>query len=235
MSYYAVLLIVCTISMYSCNDKTNEPDPSLIYGSWTRTYTGTETYHAQLNLKESGIFEWILIDTISTHTNSYAKIEVNGDQLRIYDDPDFTEEGTYQWSVSGGILSFTVVNDSYAARVSALTGNWNEKTPATPEIIIGGWQKTVVEQGTSYRVKLTMNTDGVLKWEMIDPIPGHSNSNVSFVATDNTIIIYNDPDCDGNGYFSYAVNGTDLTCTYLKDKCPPRSQSFSGTWSKIGK
>jgi hypothetical protein len=233
-SLYAALLIICASSLVACKDNKDETDPIVnLYGSWTRTYTGTETYHAQINLKETGTFEWIMLDTLSTHTNSYSKIEISGNQLRFYDDPDLPEDGLYHWAVSGGILTLTLISDNYAARVSAMAGTWYTRNPAIPQNITGSWQKTVIEQETSYRVKLILSADAVLKWEMIDPIPGHTNSSVSFAATENTIIIYNDPDCDGNGYFAYSLNGTDLTCTYLKDKCPPRSQSFSGIWSKI--
>ncbi|MCX6279443.1 MAG: hypothetical protein NT004_15300 [Bacteroidetes bacterium] len=234
ISFYAALLMVCAISLVSCNKKTNDPDPTPNpFGSWTRTYTGTETYRAQINLNAAGTFEWIILDTLSTHTNSYSKIQVNGDQIRFYEDPDLPVEGIYTWTLSGGTLTLAMVSDSYPARASALVGIWNQKNPADLAKIIGSWQKTVVEQGNSYRVKLILSADRALKWEMIDPIPGHTNSTVSFAATENTIVIHNDPDCDGNGYFAYSLNGTDLTCTYLKDKCPPRSQSFSGTWSKM--
>lgn len=234
ISFYGVLLWACLFTLSACKEKKDDPDPTVgPFGNWTRTYTGAETYPAQLNLKESGSFEWIMLDTLSTHTNSYAKIQVNGDQVRIYDDPDFAGDGIYKWSVSGDILTLTMVSDDYTARISALTGNWNLKNRESLGKIIGAWQKTVMEQGNSYRVRLTMTSDQMLKWEMIDPIPGHTNSTVSFTATDNTIVIFNDPDCNGNGYFTYVVNNNELTCTYLKDKCPPRSQSFSGTWSKM--
>ena len=232
--FYAAWLMVCAISLASCNKKSNEPDPSPNpFGSYTRTYTGTETYRAQINLNAAGTFEWIMLDTLSTHTNSYSKIQVNGNQLRFYDDPDLPADGLYNWAVSNGVLTLSLISDSYAARASAMVGTWNIRNQADFVNIIGSWQKTVVEQGTSYRVKLTMTADAVLKWEMIDPIPGHTNSTVSYAATDNTIVIHNDPECDGNGYFTYSLNGSSLTCTYLKDKCPPRSQSFSGTWNKI--
>jgi hypothetical protein len=235
-SFYAALLMACAISLVSCNKKSNDPDPTPSpIGSWIRTYAGTETYRAQINLNAAGTFEWIMLDTLSTHTNSYSKLQVIGNQLRFYEDPDLPAEGLYNWAISGNVLTMTLISDPYAARASAMAGTWNIKNPADLEKIIGSWQKTIEEQGTSYRVKLVLSTDRVLKWEMIDPIPGHTNSTVSFAATENTIVIHNDPDCDGNGYFSYIVNGPDLTCTYLKDKCPPRSQSFSGSWSKTGK
>ena len=233
-SFYAALLMACAISLASCNKKCDVPDPAPNpFGSWTRTYTGTETYRAQINLNAAGTFEWVMLDTLSTHTNSYSKIQVTGNQLRFYDDPELPVDGLYNWALSGNVFTLTLISDPYAARVSAMAGNWNLKNPADLEKIIGSWQKTVVEQGNSYRVKLILSADRVLKWEMIDPIPGHTNSTVSFAATGNTIVIHNDPDCDGNGYFTFSLNGNSLTCTYLKDKCPPRSQSFSGTWSKI--
>lgn len=233
-SIYISLIIILCIGLVSCKKKDHDADvPNPPLGCWTRTYSGTESYHAQLNLQETGIFEWIMLDTLSTHTNSFAKIQVNGDQLRIYDDPDFTGDGIYKWSFSDDILTLTVVSDNYSARVSALSGDWNIKNPVIPQNLCGSWQKSVVEQGISYRVNLVLTPEGVLKWIMVDPIPGHTNSTVPFAATDNIITIYNDPDCNGNGYFNYVLQNNTLTCTYLKDQCPPRSQSFSGIWSKI--
>lgn len=219
--------------MTSCNNKNDEPDPENLYGSWIRTYNGTESYSAQLNLLKSGDFEWIVLDTLSSHSNSMVKFEITGNKVRIYNDPEIIEEGLYEWSVSGDKLTFTEVDDGFAPRVAAVAGTWNLKNPADFAPVIGSWQKTVVELDVPYRVKLSMDNEGLLTWEMIDPIPGHTNSSVSYVATAGTIVIYNDPDCDGNGYFTWTVTGDELTCTYLKDKCPARTQSFSGTWSKL--
>jgi hypothetical protein len=114
-----------------------------------------------------------------------------------------------------------------------MAGTWNIKDKAGFARIIGSWQKTMVENGITYRVKLSLKPDGALTWEMIDPMPGHSNSSVSFTATENTIIIYKDPDCDGNGYYGYTANDTSINITMTKDKCPPRAPSFSGNWKKI--
>lgn len=233
-SFYAAFLLVCTISLSSCNKKSSEPDPTLNpVGSWTRTYTGTETYRAQINLKATGDFEWIMLDTLSTHTNSYSKFQVNGNQVRFYADPDLPAEGIYSCTLSRGTLTLALVSDSYTARTSALVGAWYPQNPADFAKIIGSWQKIMVDQGISYRVKLTLTTSGTLNWEMIDQIPGHTNSSVSFAAIDNTIIIHHDPDCDGNGYYSYKVSDAGLIIAMVKDKCPARSPSFSGTWSKI--
>ena len=67
ISFNAALLMVCAISLVSCNKKTNDPDLSPNpFGSWTRTYTGAETYRAQINLNAAGTFEWIMLDTLST-------------------------------------------------------------------------------------------------------------------------------------------------------------------------
>jgi len=227
------IILAGMIMISSCDDKKNTPDPENLYGSWTRTYTGTDAFSAQLNLLKSGDFEWIVLDTLSSHTNSLVKFEITGNKMRVYNDPDIQEEGLYEWSVTGDILTFTELDDNFAPRVAAIAGTWNLTNPAGYAPVLGSWQKTVVEEGTSYRVKLTMDNERLLKWEMIDPIPGHSNSSVSYAATAGSIVIYNDPDCDGNGYFTWKVTGTELTCTYLKDKCPARTQSFSGTWTKL--
>ena len=52
-----------------------------------------------------------MLDTLSTHTNSYCKIQVSGSQLRFYDDPDFPAEGLCTWDpdcTGNGYYSYTV-------------------------------------------------------------------------------------------------------------------------------
>ena len=233
LSFHAAMFIIGTICLSCCTDRIKESGAAgPPFGRWTRTYTGTETYHAQFNLKEDGNAEWILLDTLSTHTNSNFKFQVSGTLVRFYDDPDFSGDGQYQWATSDGILSLKMSSDSYAARISALAGNWNQVNISDYKAITGVWQRTIAVSGMSYRIKLTMTSAGVLSWEMVDPIPGHTNSVVSFALNQNTIVIYNDSDCSGNGYYAYVINNNILTISLIKDKCPPRSPSFSGSWSR---
>ena len=70
----AFLILILAISLAACTKKDNDSDTPAIYGNWARSYSGSEVYHAQLNLTKSGVFEWIMLDTLSTHTNSVAQI-----------------------------------------------------------------------------------------------------------------------------------------------------------------
>ena len=227
-----LLTLISILFITNCKKDKSTDTPQSPLGSWVRTYSTTETYSAQLNLTESGKFEWIILDTLSTHSNSFAKIAITGNQLRIYNDPDFAGDGIYTWEITGGELLLTLVSDNYPARVNAMAGSWTAKNAADFSEIIGSWDKTMTVQGNPYQVRLSMNALGDLAWEMIDSIPGHTNSLVTYVATDNTIVIYKDKDCNGNGFYNYTVNGSSLHISMLKDDCPVRSPSFSGTWTK---
>ena len=215
----------------ACSHKSDDPLPSSSpFGYWIRTFTGSETYHAQLNISVDGTMAWIMLDTLSTHTNSYAKVAVNGDQIRFYDDPDLPGDGIYKWSAFNGVLTLTVISDNYPARVRGISGSWQGKEPAAMQMVEGAWQKNMVVNGISYRVKMNLTFNGGLNWTMTDSIPGHSNSYVSFTATGSTMVIFKDKDCTGNGYYSYVVNKDALVIRLIKDACEPRSPSFAGDW-----
>jgi len=99
--------------------------------------------------------------------------------------------------------------------------------------VLGSWQKNMTADGLNYRVQLTLTSSGILNWTMIDIMPGHTNSSVSFTATDSTFVLFKDPDCSGNGYYSYQITDNSLIINMLKDHCPPRAPSFTGTWIKV--
>jgi len=230
----AGIALLISSGLFSCTHKTEEAViVASPLGSWIRTFTGSETYSAQINLKTDGNFEWIMLDTLSTHTNSYSKVQVSGTQLRFYADPDFAGDGLYNWSVNNGVLTLTVVSDDYAARLRGIAGSWQIKDPAVIARVTGTWQKNMQVGGLNYRVRLTLTSAGLLNWSMLDSIPGHTSSSVSFTATDNTMVIYNDPDCGGNGYYSFLVSDIAMSVIVMKDNCPPRSPSFSGTWVRL--
>lgn len=226
-----LMILLLLAGLYSCKDDT-ETTPTLPWGNWTHTFTSNETYHAQLNLKNN-TFEWIILDTLLTHTNSVGKAELTGNQLRWYDNPDCGNDGIYTWSVSNNRLVLEVKDDVCEARVTGMSGTWDRLDTTAMHELSGSWTKTMSVEGNDHDVMLTMNTRGELLWEMIEPIPGHTNSSVAYTVLDGTIVIYNDSECGGNGYFGFEIAGNTLTITTIKDSCPPRSPSFTGTWTRV--
>jgi hypothetical protein len=105
-----------------------------------------------------------MLDTLSTHSNSFSKVEVSGSRLRIYNDPDFAGDGTYDWSLGNGILTLSVVSDDYPARVKGIAGSWQIRDNTGLYRIIGSWQKTMEVLGVNYRVKLTLTNISALSW-----------------------------------------------------------------------
>ena len=231
--FIIVLLPFFILILSGCKHSNDDPGTAIgLPFSWDQSYGTVETFRTRLKLKNNSTFEWIVLDTVSAHTNSYGKFSLSGNRFLCYDNPDCPENGIYQWSLVSGNLALAAVSENCAGRAAGLTGSWTAVDTTVYQRILGSWQKIILDQGIPYRVKLTLTSGGSLKWEMTDPIPGHTNSSVSFAATANTIIVYNDPDCDGNGYYAYTATDTTLAVEMIKDKCPPRAPSFSGTWVK---
>lgn len=110
----------------------------------------------------------------------------------------------------------------------------NKASDDIPNVVIPGtWQRTISADSLDYRVRLSFDSSGLLYWTMIDSIPGHTSSVVSFSATYSKIVIFNDPECGGNGYYSYSASDSILNIALLEDHCPPRASSFSGIWTRI--
>jgi len=230
------LLIFClVIFVFSCKDdpKDEEVPATPPWGLWTHTFTGTTPITAELQLREAeGKYVWVVLDTVSGIGNDIGSVVVSDNQAGFYNNGNCWETGIYEFTVKNNILNFSMVSDSCPGRMEKLKTAWIPKQMAGLEALSGSWQKMMSVGGVDYRVRLTMTVYGNLNWEMIDPIPGHTNSSVSFTATDSTIVIYKDTDCPGNGYYNWSISGNELTICLLKDYCPPRAPSFSGVWTK---
>ncbi|MBU1369485.1 MAG: hypothetical protein KJ578_12330 [Bacteroidetes bacterium] len=227
------LLMGLVISFSACK---NEEDPKVMtpVGSWKRAYSGDVSFTAQLNLSNEEALEWIVLDTISSHENSMVSFEISGNQLRVFGDPEIEAEGFYQWSISDQYLQLEVIDDPFAPRVAALDGHWTIKDPAVDPALVASWTKSYLINNAAYSIRLRLEADGSLHWEMIDPIPGHANSSTAFTTHNSTFVIYKDDQCgDQNGYYQFEVIGGELHLSAVKDLCTPRIDAISGSWSRL--
>lgn len=119
-----------TVLFFSCDKDCdcNAPDTS-IYKSWVRLITDSDNlkFNAELKINANNSFNFIVLDSNTTHTNSYAEFTLHNDTMTIILDYDCNEIGIYEFLVSDDKLSFIAVSDSCGPRISAIQGIWNKK------------------------------------------------------------------------------------------------------------
>ncbi len=227
------LLFLSLIS--ACKEDEIDPveTPAFPWGFWSYTFPATPEYHADLLFdKAASTYHWVMMDTLSGIENNRGSVLISGSLLKVYNNPDCWATGNYQFMPSAAGLNILLQSDSCPGRSEKLKALWQPKDMSGMHDLSGSWERTIQSGGIDYRVKLSLETSGRLTWEMIDPIPGHTNSTVSYTANDTVIVIYKDPDCPGNGYYRWNISGNVLTIGLVKDQCPPRAPSFSGEWIK---
>jgi len=84
-------------------------------------------FNAELKIRPENNFSFIVLDSNTTHTNSYAEFEISTDTMTIILDGDCNEVGIYEFLVSDNKLSLIAVIDSCGPRIGALQGIWNKK------------------------------------------------------------------------------------------------------------
>ena len=100
-----------------------------IYKSWVRSITDAQNmkYNAELKIRPENNYSFIVLDSNTTHTNSYAEFVISHDTMTIVFDYDCNETGIYEFLVSDNRLSLIAVNDSCGPRMAAIQGIWNKK------------------------------------------------------------------------------------------------------------
>ncbi|MBS4061244.1 MAG: hypothetical protein KG029_12675 [Bacteroidetes bacterium] len=100
--------------------------------------------------------------------------------------------------------------------------------------IAGTYQRPYIVGGQAYQVQLSFTGDGILLWEPVETIPGHTRSYVKYsLVYDNKIKIFDDPDCNSESVYQFLVSDTKLTLTPETETCEPRSNALSGDWPKV--
>lgn len=124
--------MICLISLifFSCKKdcESNTPDNS-IYQSWVRLITDSQNlkFNAELKIRPENSYSFIVLDSNTTHTNSYAEFNIHHDTMTIVFDYDCNEVGIYEFLVSDNKLSLIAVNDSCGPRIAAIQGIWDKK------------------------------------------------------------------------------------------------------------
>lgn len=103
-----------------------------------------------------------------------------------------------------------------------------------PNDINGTYQGGYTLQSQEYQVQLILTTDGFLRWEPIDSIPGHQSSSVKYVLqSGKQFKIYEDTDCNSEAIYDYVISDDMLNLSSANDSCQNRKTALSGDWKKI--
>ena len=228
---FSCLLI--STAFFSCKDDDDDTPEKAYVGEWDQQMEMDVTFDARLKLNEDATFQWIVMDPIYSHTNSDGSYDITGQQIRYFNDADCSENGIYDFTVSGTTLSLQNSSDACAGRIAALEGDWTKNEPNSWVALAGSWTKTYAASDTTFEVKLTFAENGDFSWEMIEVVPNHSNASGKFAATMEKIVYWQDTDCGDNGYYSYSIEELQLTIAVIDDLCNERTPAMVGVWEKM--
>ncbi len=109
-----------------CNCDVQTPD---IYGSWTVLQTDDQgaQYNVELKFNSNNSFDWILLDSVAGHTNSYVEFTLSENIMTISDDPECGTVGEYYIYIESDKLALITKTDECGPRVAALEWVWNRK------------------------------------------------------------------------------------------------------------
>ncbi len=121
-------LSICLLLAGSCTKDEDEPVPD-IYGSWTVLQTDSEglQFHVELRFNTNNTYDWLLLDTVPTHSNSHAEFTMNASVLTIVSDADCSGTGQYYITVNSNKLSMIAQHDDCEPRAAALEYIWERK------------------------------------------------------------------------------------------------------------
>lgn len=113
--------------MFLCACSKNEKDDTIdIIGTWVKMYGPDNDIPIELTFYEDGTFQWVPTIPNDYHTPSAGEYTLSDNILGLFNDPDCpdVEEGWYNLSLDGDVLTITLIEDECDPRVPALVGEW---------------------------------------------------------------------------------------------------------------
>lgn len=115
------LIIFSVLTTIGCKDNT----PDQPEGVWVRHSTQTDgALLGTLELKESSLF--IFITAQEGHKDTNGRYSLTENHITFEDDICY-KPGTYTYSVSKKVITFTLMSDTCEERVKILSGTWTRK------------------------------------------------------------------------------------------------------------
>jgi hypothetical protein len=95
------------------------------------------------------------------------------------------------------------------------------------------WGRTVTDpQGREFEAAITFGADGVLRFELLSSVTGHTDTTLKYRVEGNRIVFYDDPECGTEGRYRYDISGSTLTLTAEADSCEPRLAILQAEWTE---
>ncbi len=125
-SLIALSFIFLISSCKKDEDSIQSPD---IYGSWTVLQTDSQglQYNVELKFNTDNSYDWILLDSVDGHSNSYAKFNLIENVMVITEDADCSFEGEYLLIKEYDKLAIIAITESCGPRAAALEYLWVKK------------------------------------------------------------------------------------------------------------
>ncbi len=100
-----------------------------IYGSWTVLQTDNQglQYNVEIKFNTNNSYDWILLDSATGHTNSYAEFTLSENLMTITNDADCDLPGEYYLTVEADKLAIIGKTDGCEPRTAALEWVWKRK------------------------------------------------------------------------------------------------------------
>jgi hypothetical protein len=98
-----------------------------------------------------------------------------------------------------------------------------------PNGIVGTWTRTVYAPDLPFTAELTFRRDGSFSFDVVDKVPGHTDSGGTYERTERGVVLH-DSDTPDPGRYAVDLFDDRLVLTTATDRFRPRAMAISGVW-----
>lgn len=99
--------------------------------------------------------------------------------------------------------------------------------------LVNKWGRHVTDsQGREFDAAITFGADGVLRFELLSSVTGHTDTTLKYRVEGDRIVFYDDPECGMEGWYRYDISGSTLTLTAEGDSCEARMAILHAEWTE---
>ncbi len=126
---FPLISLVFLVFIFGSCEKECEIQSPDIYGSWVSLQTDSESvqFNVELKINTNNTFDWILLDSVSGHSNSHAEFIYSENVMAITNDADCASVGEYYMTVEANKLAIISKTDACGPRATGLEWVWKRK------------------------------------------------------------------------------------------------------------
>ncbi len=99
--------------------------------------------------------------------------------------------------------------------------------------LVNRWERHVIDdRGQAFDAVIVFQSDGGMRFEMLSPVSGHTETLLKYRTEGDRVVAYDDPECGTEGRYHYEISGSRLTLTVEEDGCAPRLAILHAEWRK---